>query len=375
LINGKKINTESPKPRILVAPLDWGLGHATRCIPIINELIEQNCEVVIAAAVGPYFLLKKEFPTLVFLRIKGYKIQYSRNKRWLPFKLLLQFPRIIFSIRKENSWLEKIINEYQIDAVVSDNRFGLYNKRVPCIYITHQLHIKTGNIFSEKIAQKMHDHFIKKYTNCWVPDFKENGLAGELSHPVNIPSNVLYIGPLSRFEKINNVTKIYNLLISLSGPEPQRTIFEKMIITQLKTFRKKVLLVRGLPDENKKLQADRELIEIVNHLSAEKLNRAFQQSEMIISRSGYSTIMDLVKLGKNAILVPTPGQKEQEYLAGYLMDKKYFYSVRQRNFSLETTIDHASSFPFINPAASVSNYKNVIKEFVVSLKTRDFAPQ
>ena len=375
MINGKKINTVSLKPRILIAPLDWGLGHATRCIPIINELIEQNCEVVIAAAGSSLFLLKKEFPATVFLRIGGYEIQYSRNSKWLPFTLLLQFPKIIFSIRKENAWLKKIIAEYEVDAVISDNRFGLYNKKVPSVYITHQLYIKTGNIFSEKIAQKIHDHFIKKYINCWVPDFKENGLAGELSHPVNIPSNVSYIGPLSRFEKINNITKIYNLLISLSGPEPQRTIFEKMIIAQLKTFKKKVLLVRGLPDENKTLQADAGLIEIVNHLPAEKLNIAFQQSEMIISRSGYSTIMDLVKLEKNAILVPTPGQKEQEYLANYLMEKKYFYSVPQHNFSLETTIDHASSFPFINPASSVSSYKNVIREFVLSLKPGNFTPQ
>jgi uncharacterized protein (TIGR00661 family) len=373
LINGKKINIQPTKPRILIVPLDWGLGHATRCIPIINELIEQGCDVVVAADGDPFFLLKKEFPTIVFLRIKGYKIQYTRNRKWLPFKLLQQFPKIIFSILKENSWLEEVINEYKIDAVISDNRFGVYNKRIPCIYITHQLYIKTGRVFSEKIIQKMHNYFIKKYSNCWVPDFKENGLAGELSHPAKIPSNVLYMGPLSRFEKMNDVPTIYDLVISLSGPEPQRTIFEKIILTQLKTFEKRVLLVRGLPNENKKMQADIKSIEIVNHLSAEELNIAFQQSDLIISRSGYSTIMDLVKLCKNAILVATPGQTEQEYLAAYLMQKKYFYSVHQDNFSLEAAIGHASLFPFVSPAAPVSNYKNVVDEFVLSLKTGNFA--
>jgi uncharacterized protein (TIGR00661 family) len=375
LINNNNFYTKIYRPRILVAPLDWGLGHATRCIPVINELIKHHCEVVIAADKASFFLLKKEFPTIVFLRINGYKIQYSRNKKWLSFKLLVQFPKIIFSIWKENAWLKKVIDEYQIDAVISDNRFGVYNKRIPCVYITHQLHIKTGNKFSEKIARKIHGHFIKKYSYCWVPDFKENGLAGELSHQENIPSNVLYIGPLSRFEKIHDVPKIYNLLISLSGPEPQRTIFEKMILTQLKTFMKKVLLVRGLPEENKKLQTDLKSTVIVNHLSAKELNIAFQQSEMIISRSGYSTIMDLVKLSKNAILVPTPGQTEQEYLSDYLMERKYFYSVQQNNFSLETTIGQASSFPFINPASSIDNYKNVIYEFVLSLKSGNFATQ
>jgi uncharacterized protein (TIGR00661 family) len=375
LINDKNFNIEVSGPRVLVTPLDWGLGHATRCIPIINELIRQKCEVVIAADKALVFLLKKEFPTTVFLRINGYKVQYSRNRKWLPLKLLLQFPKIIFSVWKEKAWLKKMVNEYQLDAVISDNRFGMNSKKIRCVYITHQLHIKTGNTFSEKIAQKMHYHFIKKYDSCWVPDFKENGLAGELSHQANMPSNVLYTGPLSRFEKIKEVHKVYNVLISLSGPEPQRSIFEKIILLQLKTFKKKVLLVRGLPDENINLQADMKSIEIVNHLPAEKLNIAFQQSEFIISRSGYSTIMDLVKLCKNAILVPTPGQTEQEYLSKYLMEKKYFYSVEQNNFSLETAIQQASSFPFVKPPTHFDDYKKVIGEFVLSLKPGNSTPQ
>jgi len=375
LVNDKNFNIEVSEPRVLLAPLDWGLGHATRCIPIINELIRQKCEVIIAADKASFFILKKEFPTTVFLRITGYNVQYSRNKKWLPFKLLLQFPKIIFSVWKEKAWLKKIVNEYQLDAVISDNRFGLYNKKIHCVYITHQLRIKTGNTFSEKIAQKIHYHFIKKYDSCWVPDFKDSGLAGELSHQANMPSNVLYTGPLSRFEKIKAVHPTYNILISLSGPEPQRSIFEKMILLQRKNFKKKVLLVRGLPGENINLPADMKSIEIVNHLPAEKLNIAFQQSEFIISRSGYSTIMDLVKVGKSAILVPTPGQTEQEYLSKYLMEKKYFYSVEQNNFSLETAIQQASSFPFVKPPTDFDDYKKVIEEFVLSLKPGNYARQ
>ena len=368
MINGEKFNSDLTKPRILIAPLDWGLGHATRCIPIIKELISQDCEVIIAAGDAPYFLLKKEFPKTVFLRIKGYNVKYSRNRRWLPFKLLLQLPGIIFSTRKENAWLREIINEYQVNAIISDNRLGLYNNRIPCVYITHQLRIKTGNKLSEKIARKIHDHFIKKYSNCWVPDFKENGLAGKLSHRSKTPSNVVYIGPVSRFEKIKGAPGIYNLLISLSGPEPQRTIFEKIILAQLKTYKKRVLLVRGLPGENTLLPSGMPAVEIVNHLSAEELNIAFQQSEMIVSRSGYSTVMDLVKIDRNAILVPTPGQTEQEYLADYLMEKRYFYSARQHDFSLDTTLDYASSFPFNKPAPPCDCYKKTVEEFVRSVQ-------
>jgi uncharacterized protein (TIGR00661 family) len=375
LVNEKNFNKCPTGPRVLVAPLDWGLGHATRCIPVINELISQGCEVMIAADKAPLFLLKKEFPQTVFLPIYDYKIQYSGNKKRLFLKLLMQFPRIVFSVWKENKWLRKIIHQYQVDAVISDNRFGLHNRRVRSVYITHQLYIKTGSAFSEKIAQKIHYYFIKKFNNCWVPDCRENGLAGDLSHPANLPSNVTYIGPLSRFEKLGAVNKLYDVLIILSGPEPQRTIFEKIILTQLQTFTKKVLFIRGLPGEHATIISEMASTKIVNHLSAEELNIALQQSEMVISRSGYTTVIDLIKLGKKAILVPTPGQTEQEYLSEYLLGKKYFYSIDQNDFSLETAISRTSSFPFMTPQLSFNDYKKVVSEFVLSLKTGNFAPQ
>jgi uncharacterized protein (TIGR00661 family) len=368
LINGNNFNTKLSTPRILIAPLDWGLGHATRCIPIIKELINENCEVLIATDSSLKFLLKKEFPQCVFVPIIGYKIKYSRNGKRLYSKLLFQLPKIIFSVWKENRWLKKIINEYKIDAVISDNRFGLYNKRILCVYITHQLYIKAGNRFSEKLAQEIHNYFIRKYNICWVPDLEENGLAGKLSHPKNKPSNVAYIGPLSRFEKLNTINIKYELLISLSGPEPQRTIFEKVILTQLATFKSNILLVRGLPYENEKIEPPGNSVEIVNHLSAQELNIAFQQSEIIISRSGYSTIMDLVKLGKNAILVPTPGQGEQEYLAEYLMKKSFFYSIPQNNFYLNRAIAEAKNFRFIKKVFAENNYKKIMREFILLLK-------
>ncbi len=375
MINGNNFYYPHPQPKILVAPLDWGLGHATRCIPIIKQLILQHCEVYIAASGNSFFLLKKEFPGTVILRIPGYKISYSNNKKNLPFKLFLQIPKIFFSICKEKLWLKKFIKKYKIDAVISDNRFGMYDKKIPSIYITHQLLIKTVNTFSERIAQRIHYYFIKKYYQCWVPDYKENGLAGELSHQKNKPANILYIGPLSRFEQLQNVSEIFDVLISLSGPEPQRTIFEKIILSQLNNQNKKILLVRGLPNENKNLQTKNESIKIINHLPAEELNKAFQQSKIIISRSGYTTIMDLIKLCKKAVLVPTPGQTEQEYLANYLMEKNIFYAVNQKKISLKEALNEASNFLFISESFLMDDYKKVINEFVLSLKSGNFATQ
>ncbi|KAA9041921.1 UDP-N-acetylglucosamine--N-acetylmuramyl-(pentapeptide) pyrophosphoryl-undecaprenol N-acetylglucosamine transferase [Ginsengibacter hankyongi] len=368
MINGNNFNSLHYKPKILVTPLDWGLGHATRCIPIINELIYHQCEVIIAASGNGFFLLKKEFPSLVILRINSYKIRYSRRKSLLLFKLAVQVPGIAISIWREKLWLKKTITKYKIDAVISDNRPGMNNKKISSVYITHQLLIKTGNSFFEKIAQKIHYHFIKKFNYCWVPDYKVNGLAGELSHQDNSPLNILYIGPLSRFELSNGMQEKYDILISISGPEPQRTMFEKKILSQLCNFNKKVLLVRGLPNQHQDLKTDNELIKIINHLPAHELNKAFQQSKIIISRSGYTTIMDLVKLGKNAVLVPTPGQTEQEYLSNYLMKKNIFYSVEQDKFSLDKIYNYAPISQPVIMERGMDVYKKVIEEFLLSLK-------
>ena len=366
MTNGRKFNNTSQKPRILIAPLEWGLGHATRCIPIISELLIQNCEVFIAAEGATFYLLKHEFPELNFLSLMGYRMKYSRKKYFLPWKILSQFPKIVFTIYKEHQWLKNIVIQNKIDAVISDNRFGMYYSKIPSVYITHQLLIKTGNAFTEKIAQRIHYYFIKKYTECWVPDFEVNGLAGELSHPKKLPGKIKYIGALSRF-KLNTVVKKYDLLISISGPEPQRTIFEKQILKDLKSYPGKVLFIRGLPGENEDLKYENPLVEISNHLSAEKLNEAILQSDMIISRCGYTTIMDLVKLQKKAILIPTPGQSEQEYLAKYLMEKKIFYTTNQKEFALQHSLQQAKLFPVSIPEYNMEQYKNVIAQFVQSL--------
>ena len=276
---------------------------------------------------------------------------------------------------QDHKWLKRFIKDYKIDAVISDNRLGMFNKKIPSIYITHQLFIKTGNSYSEKIAQKIHNYFIRKYKNCWVPDFEINDLAGTLSHPEKISSNVLYLGALSRFEKLSGVSIIYDVLIILSGPEPQRTIFEKIILPQCKIEGKKILLVRGLPDRNDHEEMNSDPLKIMNHLQSDELNLAIHQSEIIISRSGYTTIMDLAKLGKKAILVPTPGQPEQEYLAGYMMHKKYFYSISQKEFSLDSALKEAVTFQFVKPELSMDHFKKIINEFVLSLKSGKFATQ
>jgi len=363
-----KININAYKKRVLIAPLDWGLGHATRCIPIIYALQAQNFEVIIAADGAVKNLLKTEFPDVVFTHLNGYNIRYSNKARWLPAQLLVQLPGFMRRVIAEHHWLKNIIKEYRVDMVVSDNRLGLYHSSIPCIYITHQLKIKTGNQFTEWLAQKIHYFFINKYTACWVPDNElTDDLAGELSHPKKFPAvPVKYLGILSRFEK-NIVVKKYNLLVLLSGPEPQRTILEALMMKELKSFSGKVLLVRGLPGNttsNPFAPGDENKITVANHLAAAALNIAIQQCDLVICRSGYTTIMDLIKVQQKAVLIPTPGQTEQEYLAAYVMQKKIFFSVLQKDFSLPVVLKNISTFPFKNNITPAEDYKMIIAEQV-----------
>ncbi len=368
MIKAQNFNIPDHKPRILVAPLDWGLGHATRCIPIISNLIQQNCTVIVGAEGPVKTLLQKEFPGVLFIELKGYRVKYSRNKYRMPLKLLVQLPKICYRIYAENRWLKKAVKENSIHAIISDNRMGLFHKTIPCIYITHQLTIKTGNRFTESIAQKIHYHYINKFSTCWVPDAGGAlNLAGALSHPAILPRvPVTYLGPLSRFEKTDVESK-YDLCIILSGPEPQRTVFEKIILEQLHEVKGNVILVRGLPGETAFPGFNNSSIEIRNHLSADDLNRVILQSKMMLSRCGYSTVMDLVALQKKAILVPTPGQTEQEFLGSYLQAQKLFYTVDQINFSLPEALKNASAFVFNTSSISVQDYKNVVENFVATL--------
>lgn len=363
-MKAENFNNIKHKSHVLIAPLEWGLGHTTRCIPIIFKLLEQNCEVTIAASGESKQLLMKEFPELYFIELKGYGIKYSRKNVGLPIKLFYQLPKIIFRIYFEHICLKKIIKHYSIDTIISDNRLGLFHKTVPCIYITHQLKIKTGNRATDWIVQKFHYWFINKYSECWVPDSQGDiNLAGELSHPSRLPKvPVKYLGALSRFEK-NGFEIKYDLIIIISGPEPQRTIFEKIILKEIENYHGRGLLIRGLPSTTSLIPFSSSF-EMVNHLTSTELNRVIQQSKMIISRCGYTTIMDLVKLQQKAVLVPTPGQTEQEYLADYLMKQKIFYCEEQQGFSLKEALKKAEIFAYKQITFPLTCYETVIKDFL-----------
>jgi uncharacterized protein (TIGR00661 family) len=331
----------SKAKRILICPLDWGLGHATRCIPIIRMLLEQNAEVIIAADKGPLALLKNEFPQLTFVTLKGYGISYSKL---LPMTLsmLLSIPKILSGIKHEHEELKKIVDQYAIDIVISDNRYGCWNNKTKNIFITHQLMIKTP--FGEKALHTIVAKYLKQYDECWVPDLEgENNLSGDLSHKYPVLENAYFIGALSRFSKKETTAFAYDIMAVLSGPEPQRSIFEKMVVEQLSKTNLKALVVCGLPSYTFSEKTVGE-IKIVPHLDSKKMQEAVISSAVILSRSGYSSVMDLAILNKKVIFVPTPGQTEQEYLAKELKRKNIAFYQKQSRFDLKTALKENENY-------------------------------
>lgn len=309
--------------------------------------------------------LEQEFTNIPFLFLEGYNITYSSNPKLLPLSILGQLPKIKKAIKREYLWLDDAIEKYAIDLVISDNRYGLYSNKAPCVFITHQLTIKAPFLFVEKWLQEINYQFINRFSTCWVPDFKgDNNIAGILSHPKKMPNiPVDYIGLLARFVAVKKTEIKYDFCIVLSGPEPQRTILEKLILKDINLLETKILLVRGKPSSEDTLQ-NFPNIKISNYLAGNELQQAFQQSEYIISRSGYTTVMELLSLEKKSILIPTPGQTEQEYLGKKLMEQGWCYTISQEGFNLQKAIAKAKQFNYKLPQLEADSLQKFISQFL-----------
>lgn len=347
------------KKTILVAPLHWGLGHATRCIPIINALIENDYTPLLASDGAALELLRKEFPNLESIELPSYQITYAKKASGFKWKLLFDSPKMLKAINDEKKVVKQLVAEGRIDGIISDNRLGVRNKKVPSAFITHQLNVLTGN--TTWLSTKMHFDIIKKFDICWVPDIAGvNNLSGKLGHPEKLPEHVKYIGPLSRMKK-RPLEKKYDILVLLSGPEPQRTILEEKLMLELKNSEKKILFVLGKVEE-KKLAYNEENFRVYNFMGSRALEKAINESEVVISRSGYTTIMDLAVLEKKAFFIPTPGQFEQEYLAKRLKTLGMVPSCKQDNFKIDK-LENIAVFKGLKNPGSNSDLKSIFSLF------------
>ncbi|MCU0379708.1 MAG: glycosyl transferase family 28 [Chitinophagaceae bacterium] len=341
--------------KVLVSPLDWGLGHATRMIPLVHGFLEKGARVWLAASGPTAALLSSAFPQLTLLALEGYGIRYPRQGIFFLPSMFSQLPRVLNAISREKVWLEQMQRKFAWDLVVSDNRYGLYHPDARNILVTHQLYPKSGSILlPDYLVHRMHRHLMRRFDEIWIPDSPGQGnLSGVLSHPPYQGKPSHYIGPLSRLQPgvrppVEGFETGRYLLVLLSGPEPQRSLLEEKILRSAVSFPKPVILVRGLPG-SPGLPEIKDGVTLINHVDPSTLAALLTHAGWIVCRSGYSTIMDLVRLGKKALLVPTPGQPEQEYLAGYLGAMGYFPTLAQGAFTLDAALvacqEHRGAFP------------------------------
>jgi len=345
----KSENKLNNRKTILYCPLNWGLGHASRGIYIIRKLLDHNFKVILGAEGESLALLRKEFPDLPYVSFHSFRVEYTKRFP-LMVKLLFHLPVMAIGIAREHRMLKHLIRDYKVDLVISDNRYGLWNRAVTTVIITHQLSIRLPSWLSlfQYPLYRLISRRLRKFNHLWIPD-QEGGksLSGDLSQKYPIPLHARFIGIVSRFMDNRIVPSeesgTFSILVILSGPEPQRSILEDNICNQLEGKDFNVLVVRGLPS-GKEEWITRNNIVLAPHLPSDRLKTLISTTETIISRAGYTSIMDLVVLKRKAILIPTPGQTEQEYLARYMAKQGFFLFSEQKNFNLEKAIDKLDTF-------------------------------
>ncbi len=322
--------------KILIAPLNWGLGHVSRMIPVIRSFQNTGFDVTVAAASPAAELVRQEFPRLRIVPIKSYKIRYARNKL-LMLKLVAQAPGLIRDLLYERKWIKQYVKTEKPDIIISDNRFGLFHSGVKSYYITHQVNVIMPEylIVFQPFVRYLHRHLIKRYNACLIPDFSDGGgLSGILAHAnngFNFPH--VYLGSLSGFMELvpKKANIIPDVLAVVSGPEPQRTLFIRKLLDVFSADKRQVLLIAGQPDISYDHINDH--IRVINHLKRAELKYLMMHAPVLITRSGYTTLMDLFEIKRKAILIPTPGQTEQEYLAWYFQTKYDFKLITQKKMT------------------------------------------
>lgn len=350
--------------RVLIAPLDWGLGHATRCVPVIRELQLQNCEVSIAGSGDSLELLRQEFPGLETFPLPGYRPRYPSDGS-MALTMAYQLPKFWKVISAEHEAISRLIEKENISRLISDNRYGCWSPKIPSVFITHQSNILMPQRFGwlQHPVRRLSDYLINRFSSCWIPDFPAgHSLAGDL---ISFEKSGLkiereYIGWLSRFEPSPTVSERFDVVAILSGPEPQRSLLENTLISQLKSSGLRYRLVRGLP-----LQKNSHSInEVINFLPSAQLQQLIAAADLVISRSGYSTVMDMCAMRKKVVFIPTPGQTEQEHLSQQLMKRGIAFCMKQNEFNLSAAITESKRFSGFGVMPMNSILKDVVAKFV-----------
>lgn len=333
--------------KIFIAALDWGLGHASRCIPVIETLINKGCNITIGGTGKSGILLKKEFPDSPYIEMPGFSPLLSAGKSQV-LALLLNFPLLIYSSYREYIFIKKLQTKAKFDIIISDHRYGVHIKNAFNVMIIHQLRFIAPGILKPigKMSVLMHKLLLIPYQQVWIPDFETQPVfSGDLSHGFELKSKYKYLGILSRFEGTahSGSNNKKHVLALISGPEPQRSQFESILFNQFKDYSKPLIIVAGQPETMSRVNSQTNVTRFT-HLQKDKLIGLIKDAELVVARSGYTTIMDLAILGVKALFVPTPGQTEQEYLARLMMESGYAFFVEQHKIDINQHIDKALEY-------------------------------
>ncbi|MEZ4772154.1 MAG: hypothetical protein R3D00_03155 [Bacteroidia bacterium] len=343
------------RKQIFIAPLDWGLGHATRSARLIDLLLEAGADVVAGGSGASLMLLQQQFPSIRTFTLPAYNVSYARN-HWQVARILSQTPRLAGVIRAENRRLREILKTIRIDGIISDNRYGIHSPDIPSVFVCHQLHplLPSGLKWMEPAVSRLHQAAMRHFDQIWVPDYDGSfNLSGDLSHRFPLSQNICFTGPLSRFQSLTQLPDTFGhtlldkyppeVLAIISGPEPQRTLFERMVERQAKEISKVIWLVRGKSDQAE--VAVRGNLVSISHLPSDLLALAIARAGTLISRSGYSSLMDYHILGvTQPVLIPTPGQTEQEYLATKMQAMGQALVFSQNAFSMKDVAGSTAGF-------------------------------
>lgn len=354
---------------VMVAALNWGIGHATRDMPIINRLIKKGCRVILASDGAALNVWRREYPELETVELPSWNIKYQK---WGSFtlKMASRAPYIIKAIREERKIIAEAIKKYQIDGLISDNRFGAYSPDIPTVFITHQISLRLTPLlrWAEGILFYYNNYFIKNFDTVWVPDYDGSpNLTGELSHRHKLKNEVRFLGPISRFMDLWDgkfPAPEYDVSVVLSGVEPQRTMLEEKLTEQLKALpNTKVILVQGRSDKNETTEI-RPGFTVKSYMASEELMETFLKSKYIICRSGYSTILDLAVMKQTALMIPTPGQTEQVYLAEWLGKQGLVVCQDQRKLDVQAGIEKLKTTKGFSLTSDSSVLNNAIDDFL-----------
>ena len=359
---------------IIYGVCSWGLGHATRSLPVVRKLVEENNNLTIISSDRSLDLLKKELgDDIDYYDIPDYPMLISENSRQFMAKSFVYWPMFIKRMESGLQKLKKILENKKCDKIISDGRYDIYSRKIPSFFISHQIRIMNPlriKIF-ERGSEIFNLFFFKRFAGVIVPDYKEDDLSGDLSHNLHrIDENKLhYVGVLSDFKK-KKTKKDIDYLISLSGPEPQRTLLENKLFSQIDNLTGKIVVTLGTTEKNQKLNKNN--IQIYSFLKKEGRIDFLNKTKLVVSRSGYSTIMDLAVIGTKALLIPTPGQIEQEYLGQYHNKKGTFYSVNQDKINLKSDVEIAKKTTGITRKCDVKKTVENIMDVITSVEKSPF---